>query len=178
MLFFYSGHGGPDASQGTPYLIPYDGDPAYLERTGIPLAHVMESLQQSRAKEAIAFVDSCFSGAGGRSVLPKGARPLVKVKTTSAQGQVSLLSAASGAEITGPTADAKGGLFSQMLIEGLGRARADANGDGQISLRELTEYVRPRVQRLAAQQNRTQNPTLTVGAGAGDPVVAFGLATH
>ncbi len=178
LLFFYSGHGGPDASQGTPYLIPYDGDPAYLERTGIPLAHVMETLQQSRAKEAIAFVDSCFSGAGGRSVLPKGARPLVKVKATAAQGQVSLLSAASGAEISGPTADAKGGLFSQMLIEGLGRARADANGDGQISLRELTEYVRPRVQRLAAQQNRTQNPALTVGAGAGDPVIAFGLATH
>jgi hypothetical protein len=178
LLFFFSGHGGPDASQGTPYLIPYDGDPAYLERTAVPLARVTEALQQSRAREAVAFVDSCFSGAGGRSVLPPGARPLVRVREVTAAAQVAVLSAASGAEISGPSPDGKNGLFTQVLLDGLGRARADANGDGQITMKELTDFVRPRVLRLAAQQNRAQTPSLTAGAGAGDPVLAFGLATQ
>ena len=43
-----------------------------------PLAQVLKQLSETPAKQVLALVDTCFSGAGGRSVLPAGARPLVR----------------------------------------------------------------------------------------------------
>jgi hypothetical protein len=100
IYFYFGGHGAPEPAKGTSYLLPYDGDPAFVERTGVPLAGVLKALSRTRAKEVLAFVDSCFSGAGGRSVLPAGARPLVVVKTPATVANVALLSASSGSEIS------------------------------------------------------------------------------
>ena len=74
VYFFFSGHGAPDPSSGTSFLLPYDGDPRALDTTALRLSEVLSSLGKTRAREVLAFVDACFSGAGGRSVLPKGAR--------------------------------------------------------------------------------------------------------
>lgn len=63
-------------------------------------------------------------------------------------------------------------------MEGIGEAKADADGDGQLTLRELEAWVTPRVTREAKEQNRAQTPHLVVGAGIGDPkdlAVAWGL---
>ena len=57
--------------------MPYDGDPSFIEQTGYPLKKLYESLNKLPAKEIIVALDSCFSGAGGKSVIAKGARPLV-----------------------------------------------------------------------------------------------------
>src|SRR5208283_1005147 len=80
VYFFFSGHGSPDPSTGTPYVLPYDGDPAFLDRTGVRLSSIISALGETHATDVLAFVDACYSGSGGRSVLPKGARPLVHVK--------------------------------------------------------------------------------------------------
>ncbi|MBI4701467.1 MAG: caspase family protein [Deltaproteobacteria bacterium] len=177
VYFFFSGHGAPDASNGTSYLLPYDGDPKMLSTTGIELAAVIKALGETRARDAVAVVDACFSGAGGRSVLPPGARPLVRVKDAAPVARVALFSAASGPEIAGPAADGKGGLFSKYVLEGLGRAQADYDGDGTINLGELADWVKPRVSREAKKDSRDQTPSLVVGSGAAAAslVVASGL---
>ena len=118
-----------NASAGTPYLLPYDGDPRWLDRTALPLANVLRSLGESKAKDVLAIVDSCFSGAGGRSVLPPGARPLARVKEAPVGARVALFSASSGAEISGPASGAPMGLFTKYVNEALGRAQADIDGD-------------------------------------------------
>ncbi len=174
IYFFYSGHGAPDAAQGTPYLLPYDGDAKFVDQTAMPLAEVMQTLGASRAKEVLAVVDSCFSGAGGRSVLPEGARPLVKVREAVPVAHVTLFSAASGAEISGPAEGNDGGLFSKYVAEGIGTGAADIDGDGTITLRELADWVGPRVAREAKRANRDQNPGLS--APAGDDPKAFAVA--
>lgn len=82
VFFYYSGHGAPEASSGQAYLVPIDGDPQYLEKTGYPVKRLYERLNSLKAKRVIVALDSCFSGAGGRSVLAKGTKPLVtKVDT-------------------------------------------------------------------------------------------------
>ena len=176
--FFYSGHGAPDPSTGTPYLVPYDADAKSIARTGIALSSVMASLQATRGKDALAVVDACFSGSGGRSVLPPGARPLVFVKEAAPMAKLALFTAATGAQISGPAANGNGGLFSQLVAEGLGSAQADVDGDGQISLSELQQWVKPRVQRQAKKDRRDQTPGLVLGVGAGkaeDFIVAYGV---
>ena len=176
--FFYSGHGAPDTATGTPYLVPYDGDPKALARTAVPLSTVMNALQATKGKDALAVVDACFSGSGGRSVLPAGARPLVAVRDAKPTAKLALFTASTGAQISGPALDGKGGLFSQLVAEGLGSAKADMDEDGQVSLAELSQWVKPRVQREAKKDRRDQTPGLVLGAGAGraeDFVVAYGV---
>jgi len=125
-------------------------------------------------------VDSCFSGAGGRSVLPPGARPLVRVQEAKPAAQVALLTASAGDEISGPAPGERVGLFTKYLTEGLGRGAADLDGDGQVSLQELLDYVKPRVARDAKKDSREQTPQLVKGSGFADArhvSVAWGFPT-
>jgi hypothetical protein len=170
IYFYFSGHGAPDAGSGASYIVPSDGDPQYLDATAIPMREVLEKLSQAKAREVVAMVDACFSGAGGRSVLPPGARPLMTVRTdtSTAPAQVALFSASGANEISGPApGDGAGGLFTTYLLDALGTGAADINGDGQISLGELQQWVSPRVARVAQTSNRTQNPALIVGRDLG-----------
>jgi hypothetical protein len=163
IYFFFSGHGGPDPSTGESYVIPFDGDPSYLKRTALKLSLLLESLQATGAREIIAFVDACFSGSGVRSVLPSGIRPITVVKDVRVKGPVLLFSASSGSETSGPSFDGRGGLFSRVVVEGLTGGKADIDGDGEISARELYDWVRPRVKREARRANRDQTPSLSTG---------------
>ncbi len=177
VYFFYSGHGAPDPVSGTAYVLPYDGDPAALDQTALQLSVVTDRLAATKAAESVAFLDACFSGAGGRSVLPRGARPLVRVQTPTIARGVAVLASSSGSEISGASSDGANGLFSKYLLQALGQAQADADGDLQISLGELVGFIEPRVAREARLENRVQTPTLTVsdGRAPGTVFVAFGV---
>ena len=74
--FYFSGHGAPDFRTGRAFLVPSDGDPKYLRVSGYPLSQLYEKLSQLKARRIVVALDSCFSGAGGRSVLAKGTREI------------------------------------------------------------------------------------------------------
>lgn len=169
IYFYFSGHGAPDATNGTPYLLPYDGDPKFIDQTAIQLSNVLASLSDTKAGDVLAILDSCFSGAGGRSVLPPGARPLVRMKETPvpAGARLAVLSASGGGEISGPVPNGTGGLFTKHVADGLA-GQADTDGDGKLSLKELYDFVKPRVAKDARRDNREQTPTLTTGRNVGD----------
>jgi hypothetical protein len=169
IYFYFSGHGAPDPVKGTSYLVPIDGDPQYLPNTALTVDSVVQHLRASKAKDVVLFTDACFSGSGGRSVLAPGARPIVRMKNVAAPGNVAMFSASGGEEISGPTGDGRSGLFSWHLVQGLGSGKADMNGDGQITLEELSNYVSPRVTREAAKANRAQHPALKSGDKATKP---------
>ena len=109
-------------------------------------------------------------------MLPPGARPLVRVQdpkapgglASKAPGKLALFAASQGDEISGPAPGENQGLFTKVLTEALGTGAADADGDGQISLQELSDWVKPRVAREARRDSRDQNPVLTVGSALGD----------
>ena len=82
VFIYFSGHGAPDAKNGDAYLVPYDGDPTFIAETGYAVTRLYESLGKLKAREIVVVLDSCFSGAGGRSVLAKGAKPLVMTVKT------------------------------------------------------------------------------------------------
>jgi hypothetical protein len=172
VYFFYSGHGAPDPKNGHAYLVPYDGDPEYLEQTSYPLKRAYQKMGELKAKRVIVMIDSCFSGAGGRSVLAKGARPLVSSVDTgfnSADGKIAVLAAADGDQISG-TNDEKGhGLFTYYLFNGLNGAAKDASG--QVTLKSLFDYVKPQVMGDARRANREQVPQYESGGSATDRVV-------
>ncbi len=160
---YYSGHGAPDTKTGDAYLVPSDGDPQYLAQTGYPLKRLYAKLGELKAKSVLVALDSCFSGAGGRSVLAKGTRPLVgKVDmAVQSQGKVSVISASAGDQISGSNDEAGYGLFTYNFLQGLNGAAKDAQG--RVTLQSLYGYLKPRVQDDARRGNREQTPQLQSG---------------
>ncbi len=97
-------------------------------------------------------LDSCFSGAGGRSVIEHGARPLVLLRATGAlPHNMTVFAAASGDEITGSLDEQRHGLFTHYLLKGV--------YTGKDTSQKLCDYVRKNVSdSAAAQKNRSQTP--------------------
>ncbi|MFA6315910.1 MAG: ankyrin repeat domain-containing protein [Elusimicrobiota bacterium] len=159
VFFYFSGHGAPDPKTGEAYLIPWDGDPGFLENTGYPVRRLYEKLAGLRAKEVIVAMDACFSGAGGRSVLAKGARPLVmKTDAAEAPQNLTVFAAASGDQITSTLEDQGHGTFTYYFLKGLSGEAKDASG--RVGTQALYDYLKPKVQDAARRQNRDQEPVL------------------
>jgi hypothetical protein len=159
LFVYYSGHGAPDPSSGEAYLVPWDADPMFLTTSAYPLKQFYSELTALKAKRVLVALDACFSGSGGRSVLAKGARPLVaKVdESVPTAANLTVLAAASGSEITGTLDEQAHGIFTYYLLKGL--------SDGARTPQALYNYLKPRVQDDARRQNREQSPTLA-GSGA------------
>ncbi len=154
VFVYYSGHGSPNPVTGEAFIVPYDGDPNYLNITGYPLKRLYEKLGRLPASEVIVVLDSCFSGAGGRSVLAKGARPLVMTS----QGAVLLqnmvvLSATQGSQISTSSQEKGHGIFTYYFLKAL--------KDGKISVAEIYEHIKPCVEDEAKSINVQQSPSIS-----------------
>lgn len=170
VFLFYAGHGSPDPKSGDAYLMPYEADPSYTKVTGYPLKELYRTLASLPAKDIVVALDSCFSGAGQRSVIAAGARPLVNVKAAKPQGKAVVLAAAAADQISGAYPEGRHGLMTYFMLKGL-RGAADADSDGAVTTRELFAFVGPEVQRQARKGNLEQTPQLEgVPAGAPGPV--------
>ena len=165
LFVYYSGHGAPDAKTGDAYLVPWDGDPKFLKSTALPLKTFYASLLRTKARRVVVALDACFSGAGGRSVLAQGARPLVArtAEILPSEGRLTVLAAASGDEITGTLQDQGHGVFTYHLLKGL-------SADPKASAQSLFGYLKPRVQDDARRDNREQTPVLS-GSSLDEPLL-------
>jgi hypothetical protein len=153
IIVYYSGHGAPEPTTGEAYIVPFDGDPNYLATSGYSLKRLYEKLGAVRTVETIVLLDSCFSGTGGRSVLARGARPLVVVKEASpASRNMAVLSAAHGTQISTSSPERGHGLFTYYFLKAL--------KDGMKSLADIYEYMKPQVEDEAKQLNIQQSPSL------------------
>lgn len=162
VFVYYSGHGAPDTDSHEAYILPYDGDPKALDLTAYPLKRLYAKLNKLPAKEIVVALDSCFSGAGGRSVVPQGARPLmtkIDAGKVSASSHLTVFTAASGEEITGGYEPQKHGLFTYYFLRGL-RGDADTDHDGWVSVAEQYNYIKKNVSLMANRDSRQQTPQL------------------
>ncbi|MDP3049595.1 MAG: caspase family protein [Thermodesulfovibrionales bacterium] len=155
VFIYYSGHGAPNTKTGDAFLVPYDGDPSFIEQTGYPLKRLYESLNKLQAKEIIVALDSCFSGAGGKSVIAKGARPLVMnlEQDIKLSKNMIVMSASSGDQISSTYEEKGHGLFTYFMLKGI--------KDGITEIGELFDYLKPHVGRTARKvYNNEQTPQL------------------
>jgi len=162
VFIYYSGHGAPNPKTGDAYLVPYDGDPAFVSSAGYPIKRLYERLNSLPAKDVVVVLDSCFSGAGGRSVIAKGMRPVgISVENpVLASGNTLVLAASAGDQISS-TYEQKGqGLLTYFFLKGL-QGEADQNKDHAIELTALYSYLKPQVERVARREfNNEQTPQL------------------
>ena len=161
VFIYYSGHGAPNTKTGDAYLVPYDGDPTFIAETGYSIARLYESLGKLKAREITVVLDSCFSGAGGRSVLAKGAKPLVMtINMPTMRKNISVMTASSGDQISSAYEEQGHGLFTYFLLKGI-KNEDVVKQDGSIKMDDLFGYIKPQVERIARKQfNNEQTPQL------------------
>lgn len=158
VFVYYAGHGAPNPATGAGYLMPYEADPSYLDDTAYPLAKLYASLDALPTKDVTVVLDACFSGQGPRSLIAKGARPLVNAVVQKGPKRAAVIAAAASNQISLSDPEARHGLLTYYLLEGLHGA-ADADGDGKITPEEAFDYAKPAVERAARLQNQEQTPT-------------------
>jgi formylglycine-generating enzyme required for sulfatase activity len=160
---YYAGHGTPNLQTQSGAIVPWDGHPDFP--SGLyPLKELEDTLSKLPTKNVVVFLDSCFSGGAGRSVIAKGARPMGLQYPVLSQGEVMVLAAATGTQISSDYDKAGHGLFTHYLLAGL-QGEADADKDGIVTLKEITPFVRDRVAHTAVEElNREQTPVLLPGA--------------
>lgn len=159
VFIYYSGHGAPNPKTGDAFLVPYDGDPSFIDQTGYSLRRLYENLGKLQVKEVIVALDSCFSGAGGKSVIAKGAKPLVMNMEHDIMPvkNMIVLSASSGDQISSAYEEKGHGLFTYFMLKGI-KGEGNANG---VEIGELFDYIKPQVERVARKvYNNEQSPQL------------------
>lgn len=162
VFIFYSGHGAPNPKTGDAYLVPYDGDPAFIEETGYSLKRMYAALGKLPAKEVIVALDSCFSGAGGRSVIAKGSRPLVMNLQTGValSNSMTVLSASAGDQTSSTYDEKRHGLFTYFMLKAIKDADV-VRPDGSLQVKDIYNYMKPQVESVARKKyNNEQTPQL------------------
>lgn len=160
VFIYYAGHGAPNMSDQSPYLIPNDGDPNYPNQTGFGLGVLYEELGKLNARSVTIFLDACFSGiTRDNKPLLADARPINITVTDPAllSDKIVTFSASGGNQIGSSFPGKEHGLFTFYLLKGL-RGDADANGDNVLTVEELEKYLQEQVPREAGRMDREQNP--------------------
>ena len=100
------------------------------------------------------LLDSCFSGSGGRSVLAKGARPLVMIPgATVLPSNMAVLTATQGSQISTSSPEKEHGVFTYYFLKAI--------KDGKKDLSEIYEYIKPLIEDEAKSLNVSQSPSIT-----------------
>lgn len=162
VIFYYAGHGIPDESNRTSYLLPVDGNGSDVS-TGYKLDNLYEKLGGMSANSVTVLLDACFSGAkrdGGMLASARGVA--IKAKSGQPIGNMVVMSASQGDETAYPYKEKEHGMFTYFLLKKL----QDSNGD--VNMSDLSSYITTNVsQKSIVINGKSQTPILTPSASVG-----------
>jgi len=161
VMIYFSGHG-LSRGKGYSYFVTHDSDPYRMEETAFDMEDIQAALRKTiQAERVVIFADACYSGAINDYV--KGTRTtqleenlINRYLSEMAKAKPGIVSVTSCAEneVSGEAwLFWEHGVFTFVLISGLGgkitdtegRVKtfesADADGDGIVTVSELTQYV-------------------------------------
>jgi uncharacterized caspase-like protein len=171
VFVYYAGHGAPvsdlrgnEDGYSDKYLVPADARADALRSTGISMDEINRWFGWIRARQVVFFFDSCYSGgAGGRSFEVPGlstrAATLVSDEYPREWGEEGryIITACGAGQVSIEDDDLKQGIFTHYLLEGL-QGKADADGDGLVTLDELFRYVSREVKQAATLRGGAMSP--------------------
>jgi formylglycine-generating enzyme required for sulfatase activity/uncharacterized caspase-like protein len=136
--FFFSGHG--IRHHDRDYLMPMDGDPEDVERTGIATTYITERLRRCGADNVVMILDACRSE-GRKSGVGIGHQTEEEARQT---GVISIFSC-SPEQYSYEIQAVEQGAFTAALLEGLGiRGRC-------ATVERLNQYLETRVPEIVNQ---------------------------
>ena len=163
VLFYYAGHGVPDESSRSAYLLPVDADGRNLAAC-YPVEKLYRELGSMGVRRVTLFLDACFSGSTrGNGMLASARGVAVKAKPAQPTGNMVIISAAQGDETAYPYTAKKHGMFTYFLLKKLKETK------GEAPLSEIYDYVNQEVKRKSIVENgKTQTPTVSPSPSVAD----------
>ena len=154
LILYYAGHGTPDESTQSAYLLPTDGYGSNTT-TGYKLSSLYETLSSCGARATIVLLDACFSGAERNGKVMASARSVeIKVKHSAPTGNLVVLTAASGDETAWAYKEKGHGMFTYFLLKKLKETKGD------VTLGKLYEYIHKNVTQMSIVINsKNQTPS-------------------
>ncbi len=162
LIFFYAGHGFPDETSGTPFLIPVDVDGTNLS-SAIPLSEVYRKFSNTGASRITVFLDACFSGGGRNQGLLAARGVRIKPRQDAISGNMVIFTASSNEQSALPLRDEKHGLFTYYLLKKLQETR------GRVTYGELEQFLKQNVGQDALRKNgKPQDPEVLYSPSVAD----------
>lgn len=155
-IVFIAGHGGLD-EQGNYVFGNTDVDIHDLANTALSWQDFVSALREVRAKRVLVLADTCHSG--GIVGAQARANEVLADRLNKEAHRVVFVASAAG-EVSKGLAEFGHGVFTQALLEAFTGAADAAPRDGEISFRELADYVRARTEVLGGGEQHPQMPFL------------------
>ncbi|HEU5315315.1 MAG TPA: caspase family protein [Chloroflexota bacterium] len=154
LLLHFSCHGIKDEA-GRLFFAAADTEKNRLNATGIAADYVNDLLGHARSRRVLLLLDCCFSGAFTRGMLARSGPTLDVAERFQGRGRAVLT--ASGAleyawEGDDLTRLGEPSVFTSAVVRGLRTGEADRDGDQQVSVDELYDYVYDEVRRATPHQ--------------------------
>ena len=159
LIIYYAGHGIPDETNKTAYILPSDGNSTYVQ-SAYKLDDFYQRLGAMSAKSVTVFIDACFSGSKREEGMLASARGVaIKAKNGLPQGNMVVFSAATGDETAYPNNEEHHGMFTYYLLKKLQET------EGDVTLKDLGNYITTNVRQQSIVKNgKSQTPTITPSA--------------
>lgn len=146
LLLYYSGHGIRD-EYGALYLATKDTEMDIASATALSASFVRERIDKSGSQRKVVVLDCCHSGAFAKAGLGDSVSTQ-DAFAGSGYGRV-ILTASDALELSWEggewLGEGKPSFFTHFLVEGLRTGAADLDGDGEIAIDELYDYVYERI---------------------------------
>jgi hypothetical protein len=156
IFFYYAGHGLPDETTRTPYLIPVDVSGTNLN-AAVKLSDVYKKFGVSGSGRVCVFLDACFSG-GGRDaglLAARGVKIIPREETLT--GNLVVFSASGGEQSALPYGEKQHGMFTYFLLKKI------KESSGDITYKELRNYVTKNVSIESLRINaKEQDPVVSI----------------
>jgi GUN4-like/Caspase domain len=150
ILLYFSGHGVQD-DNGSLYfatrLTQKNGQGRIFTSTAVPVSFVQTCMSNSRCKRQVVILDCCFSGAFANDMKAKSiAEQAIDLKAQlGGEGRV-VLTSSTATQVSDAGEGSAISTYTRYLVQGLDTGAADRDNDGQITVDELHEYAKEKVQ--------------------------------
>ncbi len=164
LIVYYAGHGIPDETSKSSYLLPVDGDGRYMA-SAYKLDDLYQKLGAMNAKSVTVFMDACFSGSKRENDGMLASARGVALKSIAGQpkGNMVVFSAAQGQETAYPIMDEQHGMFTYYLLKKLQETKGD------VTLKDLGDYITTNVRQQSVVKNgKTQTPCVMPASAVAD----------
>jgi uncharacterized caspase-like protein len=147
VLLFFSGHGIKDES-GKLYFATRTTRQSMFKSTAVATSFVHDIMDDSRSRRQVFILDCCFSGAFAKGLLAKDDGSVDIIQQLGGEGRA-LLASSTSTQYSFEQQGSDLSIYTRHLVEGMKTGAADRDGDGCISVDELHEYAKEKVQQAA-----------------------------
>lgn len=155
VIFYYAGHGVPNESDQSAYLLPVDADGSQT-KVCLSTKELYQTLNALGARKVVVLMDACFSGSlRGEGMLASARGVALKVRDDVPSGNMVVFTAATGDQTAYPFQEKGHGMFTYFLLKKLQETK------GNVTLGDLCDYVSEQVEQQSVVVNkRSQTPTV------------------